>query len=532
MLNCFASGWVKCLSSDNLQECLRPLQECISMWSLGYDWHSEDEQNPIWDLKNRPLMGQQVMDSVVSYLVYHVIHTEPPHRRTCLIPPSLFGNLKQLGGTSILDGVDAWLKQAGPEGQQQLIHQRAMVWTRLQAPTRVLIPIIDHAQAHCYLWYGDIGQKPGRTLNHCNLGYLDSLSRPSARVFNERLSEAKQFLKFLLPQVDGEITGSYEAIDGYRQAVGSTDCGLFVCQAVSALAWHHDRALQALLPVDQVRCNIIRILEECSDGALVKLTGGLVSKEPIILHRSPGIEPPPWLSHSPTQSPTNPPVKAKRPTWTPPKYERSLSEPTGELMLQTSRGGWEDIYGSSTGDTFASFSSGAFKGYLERIQQGQFGAPPGLLANAGAQLPEELLPSLFLGEHRDNQGAQSLPGIYIVEGNGESGLLFPEDGLSIGRLNTALAYLREGRERSLAVLTGTYQGKPLHVNWEKDTIDLEEEWLSVTLDVDSLSLTAMDPLFTITLVFHAYPPRASTFTTDNGLRVTVNGEIRPLSHCK
>lgn len=520
-------AWTSAAGSHS-RESIEPLSNCIKAWAVGCNWETENENdsNPIWDLINSPLMGEHVMDHTVAYLVYHAKLMETlSHRRVCLVPASLYGAMDQIEHTGTTR------TPATPELLHQLLIQRGMVWTEPKPPSRIIMPVVDHPHMHCYLWYGDIKQKPGRKLFNCELKYLDSLARPSKQLLDKRFSLAKAMLKALVPQIDGEVTYSYELIDGYRQDPNTLDCGYFVCQAVSALAFHRDEALRTLQPVALVKTNVKQILEACADRALLRLSNGLVAKEPILLHGSRRIAPPPWTR----PKATTPPPRKQPPRWTTPEYTRSLSEaretPQTICKRRPTPLGWQAVFGRLPSPSFEQIDPESAARYLEHLGEHNNKMPLGILEGVSGAAPMNFLEALFL-RNGDRRRVRWLPGISIVNGGDEEELERPEDCLSLYRTCEALSYLRRGQERSRAVLTGSNAGHTIRMDWTKDSLELEEDWLSASLDVDSLSLTARDPKFTMPAVLHAYPPRASTLTTDNGLSVDVNNVKTPLSHSK
>ncbi|KAG8735605.1 hypothetical protein FRC10_010359 [Ceratobasidium sp. 414] len=508
------------------QELLQPLLNRIAFWVTGYDWEATGASNPIWELASQPMMTEQVMDHTATYLAYQALLTTPSSRLFCVVPPTIF-NCPRLMGAS--QGLSAWLAKEGPDGRQRLQNLRDQVWIGPEPPARVILPVIDHPQMHCYLWYGNIERRRGRSNYHCKLTYLDSLSQPAETTFNKHLAEVKLVLQFMLPQINGEVTGSYQRIPGYRQSPGSLECGFFVCQAVSALAFGHDHALQCLRPVALVRSDVKKILDECADKALLKLSRGLAHAHPILLHQNNQAATPPWRTSSPPPHPSAQVEKKSRPRWTTPEYQRSLSEPAADVLASDVRAyGWEAIFGPSIAVKFHTISLESTRSYLNGVRANGFSMPPGLLAGTKARLPGRVMEATLL-KRGTKAPVNFLPGITVVGGEDE-GLECPEDCISTRLMCHALSHLKEGRERSLAVLTGTHNGQTLHLNWAKDTVDLEEEYLTANLDIDSLSLTATDPQFTMPATLHAYPPRASTLTTDNGLSISWEGEKRPLSH--
>lgn len=474
------------------------------------------------------------MDHTVAYLVYHAKLLETsPRRRVCLVPSSLFGAMKQIEHASSTC-TPAALANKTPEQLQQLLLQRNLVWAEQEPPTRIILPVIDHQHTHCYLWYGDIKQRRDRKLFNCKLKYLDSLKRPSGILLAERFSLVKTMINTLVPQINGNVTYEYEHISGYNQAPGSTDCGYFVCQAVSALSFYRDDALQALQPVASVKANIKRILESCADKALLKLRNGLVAKEPIVLHSPHRTAPPPWRA-SEAARPATPPSGKKLLTWTSPEHTRSLSEPRETYRSlrerQSTPLSWETIFGPMPPSDFRQIDPDSTGLYLQRLRDHSYELPLGVLDGVSGSAPDYFLEALLLRRGKTAR-PRWLPGVSIVDGGDEEKLERREDCLGIHATCETLSHLRAGQERSLAVLTGTNAGHHIRVDWTKDSLDYKEEWLSASLDVDSLSLTATDPEFTMPAVLHAYPARASTLTTKNHLFVKVYNVKTPLSHSR
>ncbi|KAF8593794.1 hypothetical protein BDV93DRAFT_566140 [Ceratobasidium sp. AG-I] len=522
--------WIPAVRSISA-DMLTPLVNCNAVWSLGgYDWEAHNESNPIWDLLHAPLMSELVMDQAVAYLVYHAkLMEKSAHRQICVVPSSLFGAMKQIEHLS--SGLTNTKKKT-PEELKNLLAQRDLVWSSPVPPTRIILPVIDHQQVHCYLWYGDIYQKPGRKLFHCKFTYLDSLQHVSDVSKAERFALVKTMVKTLLPQIDGEFTCAYPRIAGYVQDAGSTDCGVFVCQAVSALSFHQDDALQRLQPVAIVRANLKQILESCGDKALLNLSSGLVAKEPILLHTPRTSAPPPWLVPKPAQ-PTSPPVQQSRPARISSTYARSLSEPRETHQTLRLRRppllGWNAVFGPMPQLDFQPINPERVAHYLQHLGHQSVELPEGVLVGVSSSAPDHFLESLLLCKGKSYH-PRWLPGITVVENNDEEELEQPEDCLGLNVTVQALSHLRPGQQRSEAILCGTNAGHHIRLDWTKDALDLEEEWMSASLDVDSLSLTAIAPEFTMPAVLHAYPPRASTLTTNNHLFVNVDKTPTPLSH--
>ncbi|KAG8715125.1 hypothetical protein FRC09_016897 [Ceratobasidium sp. 395] len=504
---------------------LRALQLCLEAWGISCDWDTACDANPIWDTLHSPLMAEHTMDHVSAYLVYSSARAlRQDSQGHCLVPASLSGALLQL--ENIAYGVEDWIARTGPTAMTQLLLQRQMVWSGLEPPKLVLIPIIDHLNAHCYLWFGAVRRCSNSGLYNLDLSLLDSLGSPSRETVRARLAACISVLQFLLPQVNGAISGKHLAIPGYQQAAGSTDCGYFVCQAISAITYGQRQSLKSLFPVKLVKESVLEILESCKGGVLKDLVTGYAPTPPIILHLPPSYAPPPWLQKPTEQRKQNTVIQVQ--TWTPPMLKRSLSEPLGDCKSGVGLGSWEEVFGPTVHVLFEQVSGAAFQGYLEAVSNGTYIAPQGLLANSGGPVPQSLMQGLLpAGESELIPWA---PDVLSSEGSDEEGPLDPEGGTGLRRFLQGLSYLQEGRERSLAMLTGEHRNQPLHLNWTKETVDISEEWFTAGLDVDSLSLTATQPQFTSGVVFYAYPPRSGTLTTDNGLSVKFEGTSKKLSH--
>lgn len=105
-----------------------------------------------------------------------------------------------------------------------------------------------------------------------------------------------------------------------------------------------------------------------------------------------------------------------------------------------------------------------------------------------------------------------------------------ENAMSVCEFVAAVQGIESREERDRAVLTGVHNGETLNLDWRKDSLAMEEDWLKIATDIDSLSLTVDNPQFTSSVSIQLYPARATTQTSDNRLRVDVNGVKTPLSH--
>jgi hypothetical protein len=472
-------------------------------------------------------MAEHVMDCITAYIVHGSGLT--PSRfshRLCLVPATVSGNIMRFKNSA--QGPTAWIKANGPDALLELKNLREMVWTHSEPPTLVMIPIINHSQVHSYLWFGEVQTWDDAGLHNLELHLLDSLSRPSRKEIESRLAICSSIIRFVLPQVTGRINGSYMEMPEYRQAPGSTDCGWFVCQAVSALSHRQKDMLHRPLPRKLLKSGARQILEACKSGALEMLACGVPPAHLLILHQEPHAAPPPWRPQSPHSS--GAPAPHKREPWVTPVLERTLSEPLGDTPgYNLGHGSWEDILGPRADLAFGEASREAFQGYLSAIEKGEFTSPPGLLANVGAQLPDSLMGALLLEGDMDHM--EWAPDAELSGNSDEEGLEDPDGGVGLRRFQRGLSTIPRGLDRSKAILTGVHHDLPLSLNWAKESVDLEEDWLKPGLDVDSLSLTAREPQFTDHIVIYPYPPRGSTLTTDNGLSVRLGKKkIKKMSH--
>ncbi|KAG9089910.1 hypothetical protein FRC07_012234, partial [Ceratobasidium sp. 392] len=235
-----------------LHSSLQVLYNCLDEWSSKTNWTDPVENNPLHDVGSHPLMAEHVMDYVTAYLTHCRTASQPcSSRKICLVPAASSGAL--VGMENISDGLEAWRFRTGPTAAAQLLTLRELVWSDPEPPSLVLMPYINHLQVHSYLAFGTVVKRPGSTLHDLHLNLLDSLAQPSKREIESRLEMYISVLRVLVPQIDGRITGSYLSIPRFRQAPGSTDCGWFVCQAVSALAHGQQSSLNRPLPIQVVK---------------------------------------------------------------------------------------------------------------------------------------------------------------------------------------------------------------------------------------------------------------------------------------
>jgi hypothetical protein len=83
------------------------------------------------------------------------------------------------------------------------------------------------------------------------------------------------------------------------------------------------------------------------------------------------------------------------------------------------------------------------------------------------------------------------------------------------------------------LLTGSREGRPVKLDWLKDSACLQKEWVMASMDVDSLSLTTREaPEFLEAGNLYPYPSRAQTLTNRNELRVELSGKEIDMHTCK
>ncbi|CUA76611.1 Cell wall alpha-1,3-glucan synthase ags1 [Rhizoctonia solani] len=105
-----------------------------------------------------------------------------------------------------------------------------------------------------------------------------------------------------------------------------------------------------------------------------------------------------------------------------------------------------------------------------------------------------------------------------------------ETGMSLLQFCTYFKNLPQ-EQRRRALLTGLKSdGSPLIMNWLKDSLVLQREWLVPAIDIDSVSYTGRSPKFLKLVNITPWPDRARTLTTNNKLSIHHDGAIRPLSH--
>ncbi|QRW16636.1 capsular polysaccharide export protein [Rhizoctonia solani] len=421
--------WIPCLNTLDHNE-LMILSTCIEAWEPAINWEAQSNHNPLWDVLHSPLM-------------------------------------------------------ASPESLAQLLTQQSMIWTHNLAPQIILIPIVDHKAMHCYLWYGKVIHNSILNKLDLSLQLLDLLPNPGSSKFNCQFVFVKKLVNYMLPHINGSIKGSLMDLPYYCQRPGSADCGYFVCQAVLALTMNHERALDDLIGITEIKGQVFQILQDCKDGALQNLSDGYIPHSSIVLHKSSTIAPPPWLGTlDQTANNHSDPNSKKKQTWNVPQIVRSLSEPSEDIPPEGLSGGWNKVFGEQMERRFATLSDTS----RNALWCG-WSAPPKF--DEGPPLEDD-----------NTEEVSWLPGDHVQLDLDSDSLEEPNNSLAVPRFLKSLPYLGSEDDQNKALLTGCHKRRPLRLNWARDPLPIEPESLTAGLTVDSLSLTVKSPQFTSNISLH------------------------------
>ncbi|KAB5587941.1 Cell wall alpha-1,3-glucan synthase ags1 [Ceratobasidium theobromae] len=225
------------------------------------------------------------------------------------------------------------------------------------------------------------------------------------------------------------------------------------------------------------------------------------------------------LANSPSSpNPMRPPV---RPTHLAPSITNKQASTSGGVSTLMS--GHTFTYGRPAPHEFREGQQ--WSTFFGDLREPQCNWPVGMVQGVRSRKVNDVLAGVFLAQSSPQSTLP--PDITIVPGPTTRR---DTSGMAIAEFTQHLLEIKDLFERQKALLSGSDPDHPLKLNWLKDTIDLEEDWLLPSVDIDSLSLTTSNPQFMEPVVIHAYPPRAATISTDNGLKVLHNGQERPLSH--
>ncbi|KAG8792616.1 hypothetical protein FRC12_005466 [Ceratobasidium sp. 428] len=83
------------------------------------------------------------------------------------------------------------------------------------------------------------------------------------------------------------------------------------------------------------------------------------------------------------------------------------------------------------------------------------------------------------------------------------------------------------------LITGKHEGRRITLDWLKETVPLQKEWMIASTDVDSLSLTTQEaPTFLEAGCYYPYPSRALSLLNRNNLKVNIKGKAVEMHTCK
>ncbi|QRW17505.1 capsular polysaccharide export protein [Rhizoctonia solani] len=283
---------------------------------------------------------------------------------------------------------------------------------------------------------------------------------------------------------------------------------------------NHERALDDLIGITEIKGRVFQILQDCKDGALQNLSDGYIPHSSIVLHKLSTIAPPPWLGTlDQTANNHSDPNSKKKQTW----------NPSEDIPPEGLSGGWNKVFGEQMERSFATVDPERFSGFLDGVENASYQIPQGMLYGVGGQLPQSLMKALLL-EDDNTEEVSWLPGDHVQLDSDSDSLEEPNNSLAVPRFLKSLPYLGSEDDQNKALLTGCHKRRPLRLNWARDPLPIEPESLTAGLTVDSLSLTVKSPQFTSNISLHVCPPRGSTLTTDIGLLVLINGKVTKLSH--
>ncbi|KAB5588112.1 Cell wall alpha-1,3-glucan synthase ags1 [Ceratobasidium theobromae] len=549
------------------QQQLPILEKMLDIFRATTNWEEDVENNPLYDLSTNAMVHISVIDYIACYLQHIIYHGPHMAEGVLIIPPSIYHTVTCNLDTS--QAVDF-----------------PTVWAPEVLPTRLLLPIVEQHDRtkHWFLIYGIITEDHGSI--SMVLNYIDSLPRPNDTVIRRRFQLACKVIRVLFPQFqDKRIKRTYQPLPTFRQASGSLDCGIFCCQVLLAIGFEQTCALLDPLPVQDVKDHMLDILKEVQASILDDIAQGGISGVGIPLHRllQSGVQgsmvflkdiiPVPttfgqpssaYSSKAPTPAPSTPQVQISSPLChallashalanhlLPDQVEpsrlvldNSLSSPnplqppvcpihsassvTNEQAstsgkISTLMSGHTFTYGRPAPHEFREGQQ--WSTFFGDLREPQCNWPVGMLQGIRSRKVNDVLAGVFLAQSSPQSTLP--PGITIVPGPTTRR---DTSGMAIAEFTQHLLEIEDLFERQKALLSGGNPDRPLKLNWLKDTIDLEEDWLLPSVDIDSLSLTISNPKFMEPVVIHAYPPRAATISTDNGLKVLHNGQERPLSH--
>lgn len=201
-----------------------------------------------------------------------------------------------------------------------------------------------------------------------------------------------------------------------------------------------------------------------------------------------------------------------------PAAERSMSEESGMSF----------VYGRHAPHIYPEVEDATYAPFFRELSEDMCSWGVGMLQGVRDRDKAAILVGAFL---KDGPVPRTLaPDVAVVEGQDEGRPGDQENAMSVREFVALVRGIGNLEERDRAILTGVHQGATLNLDWRKDALAVDEDWLQIGMDIDSLSLTVDEPRFTASVSVQAFPARATTMTSDNRLRVLVDGVETPLSH--
>ena len=243
---------------------LSPLRLFLARTKYTTAWEESNEgQNPLYSFCHDPMMHINVMDMLVQYLQQHSLVASGMLHNVAVVPPSIYQLV---------------LCSAGRASKH--VEAIQAVWQHAALPTYIILPVVHNE--HWFVWRGAVWQEEGLGWE-CDLRYLSSLGRPPQDILDTRADSVRRVVHILFPRLQ-RIRTRHNHIDGFKQARGSSDCGVFAAQAMSAFLFEQPGALENLLPVARVKQRIVDILNACASGILDSISNGLIPQNVSLLH--------------------------------------------------------------------------------------------------------------------------------------------------------------------------------------------------------------------------------------------------------
>ncbi|KAG8734857.1 hypothetical protein FRC10_011352 [Ceratobasidium sp. 414] len=128
-------------------------------------------------------------------------------------------------------------------------------------PKRILLPVVDRAASHCYLWY-IVASKQSDQSYHLNAQLIDSLSASrNPAVMDMRAHPIREVVERFYPGYGCVLNCSTTCYNRFQQDPRSNDCGYYLAQATSAALFSELHSLNNPLPVESLLVRIAHKLE-------------------------------------------------------------------------------------------------------------------------------------------------------------------------------------------------------------------------------------------------------------------------------